>query len=84
MSMFAFYANNASVSQGRGSCRLAHHQLVPHRADHLGSGARQVARDHRDREVERMAGELVEELRDQAETLEVPLDDLLTMIKGAR
>ncbi|MFT2708407.1 GntR family transcriptional regulator [Clavibacter zhangzhiyongii] len=27
---------------------------------------------------------LVEELRDQAETLGVPLDDLLTMIKGAR
>ncbi|QHC68868.1 GntR family transcriptional regulator (plasmid) [Rathayibacter sp. VKM Ac-2759] len=27
---------------------------------------------------------LVEELRDQAETLGVPLDDLLPMIKGAR
>jgi GntR family transcriptional regulator len=27
---------------------------------------------------------LVEELRDQAETLGVPLDDLFTMIKGAR
>ncbi len=27
---------------------------------------------------------LVEELREQAETLGVPLDDLLTMIKGAR
>ncbi|WP_414172089.1 GntR family transcriptional regulator [Clavibacter tessellarius] len=27
---------------------------------------------------------LVEELRAQADTLEVPLDDLLTMIKGAR
>jgi GntR family transcriptional regulator len=27
---------------------------------------------------------LVEELRDQAETLGVPLDDLVTMIKGAR
>jgi hypothetical protein len=27
---------------------------------------------------------LVDELRDQADTLGVPLDDLFTMIKGAR